>query len=157
MTVECENEKYIIITKQVRLPSGGVREEIPAGMIDAEQNICGVAIKELEEETGIVVPSTEHLLDLGTFYPSPGACDELIQLYAFDTKITNETMDELAAKVHGVDANEQIRIELAPLRIYHRRLMEMGDAKAEVAFWRSKVVKADREVQAALLSVLMKE
>lgn len=54
--------------------------EVPAGMIDENGNFIGVAAKELQEETGIIVKE-ENLNFLGSFYSSPGGSDEEVLMY----------------------------------------------------------------------------
>lgn len=77
------NDKYLLLTKQFRVPVGKWLEETPAGMIDEEGHFVGVAAKELKEETGLLIEEKD-LLKLGSFYPSPGGSDE--EILTFVTK-----------------------------------------------------------------------
>ena len=126
------NEKYALLTKQIRIPCGDFIYEITAGMVDGEGNIAGVAIKEIEEETGLKVPNIEELIPLGNpIIPSGGGCDETIQLYHWNVKVTEQQFIEMQTKIYGEKKeNETIRLEMVPLNIYERKLLEYGDAKA---------------------------
>ncbi|EEH16675.2 hypothetical protein PABG_06762 [Paracoccidioides brasiliensis Pb03] len=59
-----ESEKYSILTIQPRIPAGSLAfPEIPAGMLDDNGAFAGGAAKEIQEETGFVIPQDE-LVDL---------------------------------------------------------------------------------------------
>ena len=106
--VKVNGEKYVLLTKQIRVPIGKEFLEIPAGMLDGSGNFAGKMADEIREETSLVVNINE-LIELGKpIYPSPGGCDESIQLYAYETEITPEEMQELISIVHGnIDENEK--------------------------------------------------
>lgn len=53
--------------------------EIPAGLVDAQEDRMEAAKRELKEETGI---SAENWHYLATVASSPGFCDERVSLYA---------------------------------------------------------------------------
>jgi 8-oxo-dGTP pyrophosphatase MutT (NUDIX family) len=60
---DSKDERWVIMTEQRRIPAGSLTFiEIPAGMID-EESFSGAAAKEIQEETGLVIPKHE-LLDL---------------------------------------------------------------------------------------------
>ena len=60
---------------------------MPAGTFDPNESFKSLAMKELEEETGLSIQKKE-LTFLGTIYPSPGACDEEISLYLFEKQVS---------------------------------------------------------------------
>jgi len=69
-----------------------------AGMIDLGESPVEACVRESKEETGLSVSELEYI---SQFYPSPGACDEILHLYAsnIDSKLVNshaglETEDE---------------------------------------------------------------
>jgi len=68
----------VIAVRQYRYPLGKVLLEVPAGKLDPGEDPRLCAIRELEEETGLV-PRT--LVCLGCLYSSPGFCNEVIHLY----------------------------------------------------------------------------
>ena len=69
-----------------------------AGMIDLGESPIQACIRETKEETGLAISEVEYI---SQFYPSPGACDEILHLYAsnIDSQLVNshaglETEDE---------------------------------------------------------------
>lgn len=73
---------HVILVEQHRVPLGKICLEIPAGLIGDEEAIADetveeAAIRELEEETGYIATSMEHL---GEFYSSPGMVSESFYL-----------------------------------------------------------------------------
>ncbi|OJD11059.1 hypothetical protein AJ78_08094 [Emergomyces pasteurianus Ep9510] len=59
-----EAEKRAILTIQPRIPAGSLAfPEIPAGMLDDSGAFAGRAAKEIQEETGLIIPQDE-LIDL---------------------------------------------------------------------------------------------
>lgn len=68
----------IVFEKQFREAIGKVSLELPAGMVDSGENPKDTARRELEEETGIIANSIEHLI---TMYPSTGYTSEKVHIY----------------------------------------------------------------------------
>jgi ADP-sugar diphosphatase len=139
--VVVESTAYFIMCRQLRFPVGGYTLEAPAGMMDASANISGVMIKEIEEETGLIVPNVGELIDLGRIIPSAGGCDESIHLFSWDTEISKEKYEEITRKIHGAAGeNETIYIHLFEDNAsFPQKLQEIGDPKMETAYWRYKL------------------
>ncbi|VAW43880.1 hypothetical protein MNBD_GAMMA04-1813 [hydrothermal vent metagenome] len=55
-----------------------------AGIIDVGESPKEAGIREAQEETGAVVQTLEYVCQ---FYPSPGACSEILHLYAADISV----------------------------------------------------------------------
>ena len=129
---------YFIMCRQLRFPVGGYTLEAPAGMMDASADISGVMMKEIAEETGLVVPNAAKLIDLGRFIPSAGGCDESIRLFAWDTELSKEAFDEITRKIHGaVEENETIYLHIfEDDALFPKKLQEIGDPKMEIAYLR---------------------
>ena len=69
----------VVLVRQYRAPVEGELLEIPAGTRDVDdEDPAGTARRELAEEAGLACESLE---ELGTFFNSPGFCDELSHLY----------------------------------------------------------------------------
>ncbi|SJZ61940.1 NUDIX hydrolase [Selenihalanaerobacter shriftii] len=73
-----KDTKEVIMVRQFRNPMEKVLLEIPAGMLEIKEEPKMAARRELEEETGY---KTGDLKRIGSFYTSPGFCDEKIHLY----------------------------------------------------------------------------
>lgn len=116
---------YIALIESVR-PAIGVASypELPAGMIDNENNVLKVALREMEEETG-VIPNGREMIDMTkTFfkgkwdgiYPSPGACDELVKLFLYRQKSSEAEVKKMQGRKTGVaNENEHLKLKLVNL------------------------------------------
>jgi ADP-sugar diphosphatase len=135
-----QDKKYVLLCEQMRASMGKKVKEICAGMTDAEGNIMSVALKEVQEETGIQIKHIEELWPLGTIMPSPGACDELIYLYAYQTVMSSKEFEEKQQKLYGnAEEHEEIQLQFVEINEYENMVLEeTGDAKGECAFRRWK-------------------
>jgi ADP-sugar diphosphatase len=127
-----EGKKYVLLTKQMRVPLGRLVEEIPAGMMDSNNCFVGVAMKEISEETGLNPPKISELILLGEpIIPSAGGCDEQIQLFFWQTSVTSQLLQQMKRKIYGAqDENESIQLVFVPFEKYEDKLLTMGDVKA---------------------------
>jgi len=136
MRVKVEDRLFTILTEQIRVPMGGKRREIPAGMLDANECFAGVMMNEIAQETGLTPPSIDELIPLGIIEPSAGGCDETIHLFYWETEISVERKDELLNTIHGEpDENESIRLHFVDAENYENVLHEIGDVKAICAHY----------------------
>jgi len=126
-------EKFILCTKQARFPIGNCEFlEIPAGMMDEEGNFLGVAAKELREETHIEIDK-DKLIHLGGMYPSPGGCDERIQLFAIELIVDQARFDQIQGAATGnLEEGESIILEIIP----YQYASQLDDAKTLCAILR---------------------
>ena len=99
-----------------------------AGMIDQGESALQAGIREAKEETGIDIHSLEYI---SQFYPSPGACDEILHLYAAD--IDSSKVDTHAGLV---DESEDIKVVV----------MSFDEAKA-------KLLNADFNVASTFIAL----
>ncbi len=88
--VAMDDEGFVYMVRQFRYPFFETTLEIPAGKLDK----CGedtktAGIRELREETGLVAENFEYL---GSFFATPGFCDEKISIY-FATGLTQGETD----------------------------------------------------------------
>jgi len=79
----CAASGKIILIRQFRYPASrgsddGYLWEIPAGMIDGDENPADTARRELVEETGL---RPDTVQPLASFFLSPGLLDEKIHLF----------------------------------------------------------------------------
>ena len=68
----------VILVRQYRYPFAKTMLEIPAGKLNAGEDIEACARRELSEETGM---EAAELVSLGVFYPSVAVMDEKIHLF----------------------------------------------------------------------------
>ncbi|KAJ7563048.1 hypothetical protein O6H91_03G094700 [Diphasiastrum complanatum] len=140
MLLECDGEKYAILTEQARVPVGRTLLELPAGMLDDDAgDFVGTAAREVEEETGIHINSSD-LIDLTSLlkestgrkmHPSPGGCDEDITLLLYRGTVKQEVVESLEGQRTGlVDHGELIKVRVVP---YPELWRATSDAKALAA------------------------
>jgi 8-oxo-dGTP pyrophosphatase MutT (NUDIX family) len=124
---------YGVFTEQIRYPMGKKLVEICAGCVDAQGDIKGVAMTELQEELGVIV-NTDDVHDLGTIIPSGGGTYEKINLYYLCLSLTEEEFQDKLTRSFGVE-DEKIRLKFTQLDQMEGFLDTIGDVKAECA-WR---------------------
>lgn len=110
------NEERFLIVKQHRIGNGQLTVEFPAGMLDeSTDDPLGVAVRELEEETGLSVGREEIFkLSDGPLYSSPGATDEAIFFFGCIKEIDDEQFCAFKGKKCGNShETEFITVELA--------------------------------------------
>lgn len=110
------------IVSMVRQYRHGTREmllEVPAGMIDPGEDPQTCAIRELEEETGLIAGKIVKLTDLSI---TPGYCNERITLYL---------ATDLTPGKQNFDEDEFLELEKYPLDTLVEMVMsgEITDAK----------------------------
>jgi len=72
------DDNELLLIRQFRYPFREAVLELPAGKLEKEQSPLENGIRELFEETGAVGYDYQSL---GTIYPSPGYCNEIVHLY----------------------------------------------------------------------------
>ena len=73
-----------------------------AGLIDEGETAEQAGIREAHEEAGVAVSQLEYVCE---FYPSPGACDEVLHLYASDIAV-----DDVSDYAGLDDEHEDIKV-----------------------------------------------
>lgn len=68
----------ILLVRQYRHAIGALAWELPAGSLKPGEGLEEAAARECQEETGLV-PSS--LVRLGSFFPTPGYCDEQMHVF----------------------------------------------------------------------------
>ena len=113
----------VLLVRQYRYPYAESIYEIPAGKLDKGEEPIKTAIRELEEEGGLIA---EELKLLYVMYPSPGYTNEKIYIYqALSAKETTAHLDE----------GEYLDVEYVPLERAREMLLkgEIKDAKTIIA------------------------
>jgi len=128
VALTAENE--VLLVRQYRYPYAEILTEIPAGKRDPGEEPLVTGMRELEEETGYRAAT---YTPLGTMYPTPGCCDEVVYLYL--------ATDLTAADAHP-DADEFLEVERCPLDEMVRRVLagEITDAKTQIAILKAKLL-----------------
>lgn len=113
----------LLFVRQFRYPYQTVLLELPAGKLDPGEDPLEAGKRELREETGAKASRYESL---GTLYPSPGYCGEIIHLYAASGLTSGET---------APDEDEFLEVEKIPLEEAARMVLEgeIPDAKTQAA------------------------
>ncbi len=71
-------EQQVLLVRQYRIGAGEAMWEIPAGMLEADEDPNDCAVRELQEETGYKPLQMEQI---GKWYTAPGFTTEQITLY----------------------------------------------------------------------------
>lgn len=86
------HDNKILLVKQYRISVDKIIYEVPAGMIEHDENPKDAALRELEEETGYRAKNIEYLTE---FYSTPGFCTEKLSIfYAKDLEFVGQNLDE---------------------------------------------------------------
>ncbi len=93
----------VALVRQYRHAAGIFMLEVPAGSLEIDEDPLTGAIRELEEEVGVVAENVELITE---FYVSPGFLTE--KMYVFLATSLTETAQNL-------DGDENIAIERIPL------------------------------------------
>lgn len=73
-----DSDDYIYLVEQYRYPYGELLLEIPAGKVDKNESFAECAVRELQEETGLIA---QEIQSLGIVYPSPGYTNEPLHIF----------------------------------------------------------------------------
>jgi ADP-ribose diphosphatase len=68
----------IILVQQYRHAIGRLAWELPAGSLRPGENVEHAAIRECQEEVGLIAA---HIRRAGSFFPTPGYCDEEMHFF----------------------------------------------------------------------------
>lgn len=87
VAIVAETDNGFLFVKQYRPAVGHMTLELPAGRIDKGEEPIDAAIRELREETGYTAGS---MVELVSFYPSPGIHDERIYIFRAHNLVAGE-------------------------------------------------------------------
>jgi len=154
-------DRHVLLTVQPRVAAGSLEfVELPAGMVDEKGAFAGTAAKEIKEELGLDIP-VEGLVCLSDLaakaagegegegdqevrdgnlprgvFPSPGACDEFIPIYAHERRIPRAQLGEWTGKLTGLrDQGERITLKLVRLDEVWKVASRDGKTLAALALW----------------------
>lgn len=136
---ETGTEKLLLV-RQTRVADGSVLYEHPAGMLDREADPRTVAIRELQEETGLTV-TREQLVPLNEepIFTSPGLLDEGGYLYYVRLTLPAAEMADLQDRQLGEPGEQEyIRLHLATAEETLRLSRNMTTLYATCAYLRAR-------------------
>ena len=107
------NDKYYLCVEQRRIADGKIHTEFPAGMMDKDNDPLEVVIKELEEETGLVIDknAVKPMNGAIPLFTSPGACDERIYFFKTSIRMNDEDFQKFQNKFID-NGDEKITVKL---------------------------------------------
>lgn len=117
--IPVDSDGRFILVKQYRYAVNRWLWELPAGSVDPGETPEAAATRECAEEIRLRPGAVDVL---GSFYPSPGYCDELMVFF----KLTNlRSLGPLDPEAH-VDADEDLEVRHFPLDEI-RALIQQGE------------------------------
>lgn len=122
-------------------------------MLDESGTFAGAAAKEIQEETGLLIPQSE-LIDMtslalqciqeprdGEFlqkavYPSPGGSDEFIPLFLCQKRMARKDIEGLQGRLSGLrQEGEKITLKVVPLENLWKEGLRDGKTLAAWALY----------------------
>jgi ADP-ribose pyrophosphatase len=109
----------IVLVQQYRPAIGRLAWELPAGSVKSGENIERAAVRECHEEVGLIPASMQRA---GSFFPTPGYCDEEMHFFIASGLRTPGAGDESAHQ----DEDEDIEARPFPLETV-RTMIRSGE------------------------------
>lgn len=125
------SEDELMFVRQFRYPYREVVLELPAGKLELNEDPYEAGLRELGEEAGV---TTDKMISLGRFYPTPGYCSEVIYIYfAENLTVTGQHLDD----------GEFLTVEKIPLKKALEMVMngEIVDGKTQTAILKIAMLK----------------
>jgi len=110
--VPMNDANEIVLVRQYRHAIGRYTWEVPAGSLKPGENVKAAARRECQEEIGMVA---ERLEPLGSFFPTPGYCNEEMHFFRAAELREPRAGDDEAHQDEDDDI-ETRRVSLAELR-----------------------------------------
>ncbi len=136
-----KEKKKLVIIKEFRVPINKYIYELPAGLVDSDDNNFESAVtRELKEETGLDVVEIKKDLSCDQVYLSPGMTDESAAfVYCIcEGEISKEYLEDdediEAILVSKEEANEIIRNKTTPLDIRAYTILQSFSILGEKMF-----------------------
>ena len=111
-----DDQEQILFVSQYRMGANQQVLELPAGVIEANEDPKDCALREVREEVGM---AADLLTSLGSYYLAPGYCTEMNHAF-------------LAQKLHpaplSADEDEFLKINAVPINQAYR-MAELGEIR----------------------------
>ena len=106
----------VVLIEQFRLPAlaaglDPVLWEIPAGLLDRPESAEATAVREAQEEAGLVPDRVEPI---GDILLTPGGCDEVCSLFVGRVRVPATDTGGIAGMAGLAAENEDIRVRVWP-------------------------------------------
>ena len=114
---EATGDRYNLLVKQRRICNGDFIYEQVAGLVDEGEEPHAVAVREVEEETGITV-TPEQVIPLNSdpIYPATGTSDESMYFFYVELTMSKEKIMSYDQNETGIAAeHEQIFTQVTTL------------------------------------------
>lgn len=110
-------QRFLLLVKQRRVADGSYFYEHPAGMCDSDTDPYAVAVREVEEETGLVIGRDDlHRLNQELLYSSPGLLDEAGFFFYYERTLPESEIARYRNRQTGaVGEHEYIRTHICTL------------------------------------------
>ena len=107
--IAVDDDGMLLMVKQYRYGTGFDMLEIPAGLMDPNENHETCAARELQEETGMKANKLTRLFD---YYATPGYCTEKIVFYlAQELEPAEQNLDaDEFLTVHRISINDAVQM-----------------------------------------------
>lgn len=124
----------VIMVRQFRYALGEALLEVPAGKLEPGEEPLPAALRELEEESGCVAKSVEHI---GELYTTVAITNERIHMYL---------ATGLTFKESHPDEDEFLEVERVPLTTLVKMVMdgEIKDSKTQVCILKAEKILRER-------------
>ena len=111
-------EEYLLMVRQRRICHGGYVFEQVAGMVDGSDDPWDVAIREIEEETGLRLSKDQiYLLNEKPFYATTGTSDEALFFFGCEIEMDLEKIQSYHQQHQGMEhEHERIITEVIPYK-----------------------------------------
>lgn len=132
--VAITDDDQVLLVKQYRKAVEKSLLEIPAGLVNANEEPGLAAKRELEEETGYTCEQLDFITE---FYPSPGFSTEKIHLFIAQSLVKGQA---------HLDDTEFLSVESMPFEEAYRKvkLGEFSDAKTMLAILLAKDYREEK-------------
>lgn len=112
-------EEQFLVVMQYRVAAREVFYEHPAGMVDAGETPVETALRELAEETGWLLTTTDltPLTPPEGIYPSPAVWDEVGHFYAARLQVPEAVLQAYRHMVERQFENEKLRLTVIPGKV----------------------------------------
>jgi 8-oxo-dGTP pyrophosphatase MutT (NUDIX family) len=112
------NKKYLLMVRQRRICHGGFVFEQVAGMVDGTDDPWDVALREVEEETGLKISKSQlELLNEKPYYTTTGTSDEALFFFSCELEMSWDEIQSYHQQHQGMEhEHERIITEVIPLK-----------------------------------------